>query len=76
MYSTSAHIWEAGQEQGKEEIEDDKIAHQDSGHEVWYASLPTHKDAVPHRFYPFSAQDTKHNHETGNKYCQTQFYSI
>ena len=60
---TSTHVWETRKEQSKEQIEDDKIPHKDSRHEVGDASLAAHKDAVPHRLDPLSTEDAKHNHK-------------
>ena len=61
---TAAHVGEAGEQQREEEVEDDEVAHEDGGHEVGYARLAAHEDAVPHGLYPLPAQHTEHNHET------------
>ena len=60
---TSTHVWETWKQQGKKEIEDDQIAHEDSCHEVRNAGLAADKDAVPHGLYPLSAQHSEHDHE-------------
>ena len=38
---TSTHVTEAGEEEGKEEVEDDEVAHKDGGHEVGDAGFAT-----------------------------------
>lgn len=60
---TSAHVWEAGEEESEEEVEDDQVAHQNRRHEVGDAGAARHEDAVPHGFYPLPAQHSEHDHE-------------
>ena len=64
---TCAHVCEAGQQQGQEEVEDDEVGHEDGGHEVRNADGAIEEDAVPHGLYPLSAQYSEHNHETEHK---------
>ena len=64
---TAAHVWEAGEEEGEEEVEDDEVAHEDGGHEVGDAGAARHEDAVPHGLYPLTAQHTEHDHEAGTQ---------
>ena len=40
---TSAHVTEAGEEKGEEEIEDDEVTHEDGGHEIGDTRLTTEK---------------------------------
>jgi hypothetical protein len=62
---TSAHVAETGKQQGEEEVENDKIADEDGGHEVGDARLAADEDAVPHTLYPLATQHTEHDHEAG-----------
>ena len=70
MMCTSSHVGETGEKQGKEEIEDDQVTHQDSGHEVGDAGLARHKDTIPHGLDPLSTQHSEHNHKTETKTFQ------
>jgi len=65
---TSSHVREAGEEEGKEEVEDHQIADEDGGHEVGDAGAPRHEDAVPHGLYPLPAQHAEHDHEAEKMY--------
>ncbi len=64
---TSSHVWKAGEEEGKEEVENDQITDEDGGHEVGDARPARHKDAVPHRLYPLPAQHAEHDHEAKHR---------
>ena len=44
----SRHVREARQEEGKEEVEEDKVADEDGGHEVWDAAWAGDKNTIPH----------------------------
>ena len=59
----TAHVWEAAEQQGKEEIEDDQVADEDGGKEVGDARRPWDVDAVPHRLDPLSAKHPEDDHE-------------
>ena len=67
---TCPHIREAGKEESKEEVEDDQVGDEDSGHEVGQADGAVQEHAVPHGFYPFSTQHTKHDHKTKIKFFE------
>ena len=72
-----AHVWETAEQERQEQIEDDEIGDEDGGQEVWNAGGSSHMHAVPHTLDPFSAQHSKHNHETETEMQLEQaFFSL
>ena len=66
----TSHVWEAAEQTGKEEIENDKIANEDGGEEVGDARRPRNVHAVPHGFYPFPTKYPEHYHKAVHKVCK------